>query len=72
MHPATQAQADPSASIAVVERDPSYRCASTVLSVGSIRQQFSIAQNTQMSMYGVEFIRRCFAAAAASRTRARC
>lgn len=33
-----------------------YKQASSVLSVGSIRQQFSIPQNTQMSMFSSDFI----------------
>ncbi|CAL4060222.1 unnamed protein product, partial [Meganyctiphanes norvegica] len=34
-----------------------YTQASTVLSVGGIRQQFSIAENIQLSQYGMEFLR---------------
>ena len=34
-----------------------YKKASTVLSVGGIRQQFSIPENIQLSMYGMEFLR---------------
>lgn len=43
--------------IVVVERDPSYTRASTVLSVGGLRQQFSLPENVQMSLYGAEFLR---------------
>ena len=39
--------------VLVLERDPSYKIASSVLSVGSIRQQFSLKENVQMSMHGV-------------------
>lgn len=43
--------------VVVVEKDPTYRKASTVLSVGGIRQQFSLPENIQMSMYGAQFLR---------------
>ncbi|XP_037806168.1 FAD-dependent oxidoreductase domain-containing protein 1 [Lucilia sericata] len=43
--------------VVVVERDPTYERASTVLSVGGLRQQFSLPENIQMSLYGAEFIR---------------
>ncbi|KAG0720237.1 FAD-dependent oxidoreductase domain-containing protein 1 [Chionoecetes opilio] len=44
--------------VVVVEQDPNYTRASTVLSVGGIRQQFSIPENIQLSMYGMEFLRK--------------
>lgn len=44
--------------IVVVERDFSYTRASTVLSVGGLRQQFSLPENIQMSLYGAEFLRK--------------
>eukprot|EP00929_Paragymnodinium_shiwhaense_P064617 TRINITY_DN323_c0_g1_i1.p1 TRINITY_DN323_c0_g1~~TRINITY_DN323_c0_g1_i1.p1 ORF type:complete len:446 (-),score=33.00 TRINITY_DN323_c0_g1_i1:114-1451(-) len=44
--------------IAVVERDNTYAKASAPLSAGGIRQQFSLAENVQLSMYGVEFLKR--------------
>lgn len=43
--------------VVVVEEDPGYKKASTVLSVGGIRQQFSIPENIQLSLYGMEFLR---------------
>ncbi|MFL9668947.1 NAD(P)/FAD-dependent oxidoreductase [Variovorax sp. AB1(2024)] len=43
--------------IAVVERDFSYRQASSALSASSIRQQFSTAINIEMSRYGIHFMR---------------
>ncbi|GAB6024594.1 hypothetical protein CHUAL_009742 [Chamberlinius hualienensis] len=43
--------------VVVLEKDPTYAIASTTLSVGGIRQQFSIPENIQMSMYGYEFLR---------------
>ncbi|XP_074417151.1 FAD-dependent oxidoreductase domain-containing protein 1 isoform X1 [Larus michahellis] len=43
--------------VLVVERDPTYSQASTVLSVGGIRQQFSLPENIQMSRYSASFLR---------------
>ncbi|XP_042899446.1 FAD-dependent oxidoreductase domain-containing protein 1 isoform X2 [Parasteatoda tepidariorum] len=43
--------------VMVVERDPKYTRSSTVLSVGGIRQQFSLPENIQLSMYSAEFLR---------------
>ncbi|CAH1787517.1 unnamed protein product [Owenia fusiformis] len=44
-------------SVTVIERDPTYSRASTGLSVGGIRQQFSVKENIQLSMYSAEFLR---------------
>jgi sarcosine oxidase len=44
--------------VVVVERDPTYAEASTALSVGSVRQQFSTPENIRMSRFGAEFIAR--------------
>ncbi|KYN36804.1 FAD-dependent oxidoreductase domain-containing protein 1 [Trachymyrmex septentrionalis] len=44
-------------SVVVVEKDPSYTKASTTLSVGGLRQQFSLEENIHMSLYGAEFLR---------------
>jgi glycine/D-amino acid oxidase-like deaminating enzyme len=43
--------------VAVVERDPTYREASSALSASSIRQQFSTPENIRMSRFGFEYIR---------------
>ena len=43
--------------ITVVERDKTYANASAVLSAGGIRQQFSLKENVQMSMYGIDFVK---------------
>lgn len=41
----------------VIERDPTYTTASTTLSCSSIRQQFSTAENVQIGLFGVDFLR---------------
>ncbi|KAM8927616.1 FAD-dependent oxidoreductase domain-containing protein 1 [Pelodytes ibericus] len=43
--------------VVVVEKDPTYSRASTVLSAGGIRQQFSRPENIQMSLYSAQFLR---------------
>lgn len=45
-------------SVAVLEPDPAYTKASTVLSCGNIRQQFSVAENIQLSMSSFKFLSR--------------
>ena len=47
----------PELSVTCIERDSTYTYASSALSVGSIRQQFSLAENVNISQYGIEFIR---------------
>lgn len=47
----------PGLAVTVVERDPSYRHASTALSAASIRLQFSAEVNVKISLYGLEFIK---------------
>eukprot|EP00943_MAST-04B_sp_MAST-4B-sp1_P003925 g3925.t1 len=47
----------PKLNVVVVEKDLDYKIASSVLSVGSIRQQFSEPVNIAISQFGVEFIR---------------
>ena len=49
--------ADPSTSVCVVERDATYKRASSPLSAGSIRQQFSIRGNVEMSLASIDFLR---------------
>ncbi|XP_071529920.1 FAD-dependent oxidoreductase domain-containing protein 1-like [Panulirus ornatus] len=44
-------------SVIVVEQDSTYKTASTVLSLGNIREQFSVAENIQLSMYSRRFLR---------------
>ena len=48
----------PPSTAQVVERDTSYAHASAMLSAGGIRQQFSLPVNIQLSLYGVDFLRR--------------
>ncbi|XP_024871919.1 FAD-dependent oxidoreductase domain-containing protein 1-like, partial [Temnothorax curvispinosus] len=43
--------------VVVIEKDPTYTKASTTLSVGGLRQQFSLEENILMSLYGAEFLR---------------
>ncbi len=47
-----------SGEVVVVERDPTYRRASSALSASAIRQQFSTPVNIDLSRFGVEFLRR--------------
>lgn len=49
---------DPSVAVTVIERDPTYAKSSSALSAASIRQQFSTPLSVQMSLYGIEFLRR--------------
>ncbi|KAK8735257.1 hypothetical protein OTU49_005588, partial [Cherax quadricarinatus] len=44
-------------SVVVIERDTTYKQASTVLSLGNIRQQFSVAENIQLSMNSMKFLK---------------
>jgi glycine/D-amino acid oxidase-like deaminating enzyme len=50
-------KADPTLSVVVVERDPSYERASTVLSDGNVRIQFNLEENVRMSQYALEILR---------------
>lgn len=43
--------------VAIIERDPAYRQASSALSASSIRQQFSTPENIRMSRFGFAFLR---------------
>ncbi|XP_061104210.1 FAD-dependent oxidoreductase domain-containing protein 1 isoform X1 [Conger conger] len=43
--------------VLVVEKDPTYSQASTVLSAGGIRQQFSLPENIHLSLSSAEFMR---------------
>ena len=43
--------------VVVVERDPTYREASSALSASSIRQQFSTAVNIEIGTFGIGFLR---------------
>lgn len=46
------------ASIAVIERDPTYKTCSTVFATGVIRPQFSTPASIRMSLAGVEFLKK--------------
>lgn len=54
---ALKQRAPDSFSVMVIERDPQYTHASTTLSVGGIRQQFSLRENIEMSLFSVDFLR---------------
>uniref|UniRef100_UPI00398F4EBB FAD-dependent oxidoreductase domain-containing protein 1 n=1 Tax=Pristiophorus japonicus TaxID=55135 RepID=UPI00398F4EBB len=43
--------------VVVIERDPTYSRASTVLSIGGIRQQFSLPENIHLSLQSAHFLR---------------
>ncbi|XP_062450504.1 FAD-dependent oxidoreductase domain-containing protein 1 isoform X2 [Rhea pennata] len=43
--------------VLVVERDPTYARASSVLSIGGIRQQFSLPENIRMCRFSAAFLR---------------
>jgi FAD-dependent oxidoreductase domain-containing protein 1 len=47
---------DPSLSVTVIEKDPSYRYASTLLSDGNVRVQFNLEENIRISLYGFEVL----------------
>ena len=40
--------------VAIIEKDPTYRYASTILSDGNVRVQFNLKENIQISQYGNE------------------
>jgi len=48
------ARLDPSLRVVVVEKDPSYRYSSTLLSDGNVRIQFNLEENIRISQYGFE------------------
>ncbi len=48
---------EPSASVMVIERDPTYSSASSALSAASIRQQFTTAVNIRISQASIELLR---------------
>ncbi len=52
--------ADPTfdGTVVVVEPDPSYGACSTTRSWGGVRQQFSTAENVEMSLFGASFVKR--------------
>ena len=50
-------QPDFSGSVAIIERDPAFRRASSALSAASIRQQFSTPENIRMSRFSFGWLR---------------
>jgi FAD-dependent oxidoreductase domain-containing protein 1 len=49
---------DPGLKLAVVERDPTYQNASTTLSMGGVRVQFSLKENILISLYTLKILER--------------
>jgi glycine/D-amino acid oxidase-like deaminating enzyme len=47
---------NPGLQVAIVEKDPTYRYASTILSDGNVRIQFNLKENIQISQYGNEIL----------------
>ena len=47
---------DPKLKLAVVERDPTYQNASTALSMGGVRVQFSLKENVLISLYTLKIL----------------
>jgi glycine/D-amino acid oxidase-like deaminating enzyme len=47
---------EPGLAMTVVERDPTYRQSSTVLSDGNVRIQFNLEENIKMSLYAFEVL----------------
>jgi len=43
--------------VAVIERDPTYRTASSALSASGVRQQYSTAVNIAIGRFGIDFLR---------------
>lgn len=50
-------RAQPKLKVALIERDPTYTYASSALSLGGVRVQFSLKENIQMSLYALERIK---------------
>lgn len=50
-------RAPESFSCTIVERDPTYTRSTTALSVGGIRQQFSLQENIELSLFSAKFLR---------------
>ncbi len=45
---------DPQLRVAIIEKDPTYKTSSTVLSDGNIRVQFNLRENIEISLYGLK------------------
>lgn len=51
------ARFDPSVKVVVIEKDPTYRYSSTLLSDGNVRIQFNLEENIRISQYGFEVLK---------------
>ena len=49
-------KSDNNLDIVIVEKDPTYTKASTLLSEGNIRVQFNVKENIEMSLFGIQFL----------------
>lgn len=49
-------KSDKNIKVAIIEKDPSYRLSSTILSDGNLRIQFNIKENIQISQYGLDVL----------------
>lgn len=47
---------DSSLSVTVIEKDPTYRYSSTLLSDGNVRIQFNLEENIRISLYGMDVL----------------
>jgi len=47
---------DPTITVLIIEKDPTYEFCSTVLSDANIRLQFNVKENIQISQYGLEVL----------------
>ena len=49
-------KSDNNLDVVIIEKDPTYRKASTLLSEGNIRVQFNVKENIEMSLFGLQIL----------------